>query len=173
MMGTPSLCPPYGGCAGHDGGVREKEDIHPHSRGALRPSFASFSALFASQRAKTAASELFSSLLKTRSEAIKRNANVTVSPLTGATESQLLESAADLYQAGDLWAVNVALQSRADVALAGGDVQRARELFQDSLELATRQSDTREYERSSAVVFTRPGASSEEIVVAAESIPST
>jgi type IV fimbrial biogenesis protein FimT len=43
----------------------------------------SFSGLIASQRAKTAASELFASLLKTRSEAIMRNANVTVSPLAG------------------------------------------------------------------------------------------
>ena len=66
-----------------------------------------------------------------------------ISPLSGATESLLLESAADLYQVGDLWAVNVALQSRADVALANGNVQRARDLYQDSLELATEQSDTR------------------------------
>src|SRR5258708_33378493 len=43
----------------------------------------SFSGLIASQRAKTVASELFASLLKTRAEAIMRNANVTVSPLTG------------------------------------------------------------------------------------------
>ena len=43
----------------------------------------SFSGLIASQRAKTAASELFASLLKARSEAIMRNANVTVSPLAG------------------------------------------------------------------------------------------
>ena len=42
-----------------------------------------FSSLIASQRAKTAASELFASLQKTRSEAIMRNANVTVSPLAG------------------------------------------------------------------------------------------
>jgi hypothetical protein len=59
------------------------------------------------------------------------------------TEALLLESAADLYQAGDLWAVNVALQSRADVALAAGDVQRARELYSDSLDLANMQTDTR------------------------------
>jgi type IV fimbrial biogenesis protein FimT len=43
----------------------------------------SFSGLIASQRAKTAASELFASLLKARSEAIMRNANVTLSPLNG------------------------------------------------------------------------------------------
>ena len=43
----------------------------------------SFSGLIANQRAKTAASELFGSLLKARSEAIMRNANVTVSPLAG------------------------------------------------------------------------------------------
>jgi len=43
----------------------------------------SFSGLIASQRAKTAASELFGSLLKARSDAIALNANVTVSPLAG------------------------------------------------------------------------------------------
>jgi type IV fimbrial biogenesis protein FimT len=43
----------------------------------------SFSSLIASQRAKTAASELFGSLLKARSDAIALNANVTVSPLAG------------------------------------------------------------------------------------------
>ncbi len=41
----------------------------------------SFSALIANQRAKTAASELFASFLTARSDAIMRNANVTVSPL--------------------------------------------------------------------------------------------
>jgi type IV fimbrial biogenesis protein FimT len=40
----------------------------------------SFSGLIANQRAKTVTSELFGSLLKTRSEAIKRNASVTLSP---------------------------------------------------------------------------------------------
>jgi type IV fimbrial biogenesis protein FimT len=43
----------------------------------------SFSGLIASQRAKTAASELFASFLMARSNAIKLNANVTVSPLAG------------------------------------------------------------------------------------------
>jgi type IV fimbrial biogenesis protein FimT len=43
----------------------------------------SFSGLMASQRAKTAASELFASLLTARSNAIMLNANVTVSPLAG------------------------------------------------------------------------------------------
>jgi type IV fimbrial biogenesis protein FimT len=43
----------------------------------------SFSGLIASQRAKTAASELFASLLLARSDAIALNANVTVSPLPG------------------------------------------------------------------------------------------
>jgi type IV fimbrial biogenesis protein FimT len=43
----------------------------------------SFSGLIASQRAKTAASELFASFLTARSDAIVRNANVTVSPLAG------------------------------------------------------------------------------------------
>lgn len=40
----------------------------------------SFSELIASQRAKSAASDMFASLLRTRSEAIKRNAEVTLSP---------------------------------------------------------------------------------------------
>jgi non-specific serine/threonine protein kinase len=66
-----------------------------------------------------------------------------VAPVNGATESLLLESAADLFQAGDLWAVNVALQSRAEIALASGEIQRGCELYQDSLELATSQSDSR------------------------------
>ena len=48
----------------------------------------SFTGLIASQRAKTAGSELFASLLKARSESIKRNANVTVSPLSGNTNWQ-------------------------------------------------------------------------------------
>ena len=43
----------------------------------------SFSGLIANQRAKTAASELFASLLQARSDAIALNANVTVSPLAG------------------------------------------------------------------------------------------
>jgi type IV fimbrial biogenesis protein FimT len=43
----------------------------------------SFSGLIASQRAKTAASELFASFLAARSDAITRNANVTVQPLAG------------------------------------------------------------------------------------------
>lgn len=43
----------------------------------------SFSGLIASQRAKTAASELFASFLTARSDAIALNANVTVSPLAG------------------------------------------------------------------------------------------
>jgi type IV fimbrial biogenesis protein FimT len=47
----------------------------------------SFSSLIANQSAKTVASELFASLLRTRSEAIARNANVTVAPLTGAWNS--------------------------------------------------------------------------------------
>jgi type IV fimbrial biogenesis protein FimT len=42
-----------------------------------------FSSLTATQRAKTVSSELFESLLKARSEAIKRNLNVTVSPNAG------------------------------------------------------------------------------------------
>lgn len=40
----------------------------------------SFSSLIANQRANVAASDLHIALIKTRSEAIKRNANVTLSP---------------------------------------------------------------------------------------------
>jgi predicted ATPase len=58
-------------------------------------------------------------------------------------QTLLLESAADLYQAGDLWTVNVALQSRADVALASGHVADAGELYHDGLELARQQADVR------------------------------
>jgi type IV fimbrial biogenesis protein FimT len=43
----------------------------------------SFSNLIASQRAKAAASELFGELMRTRSEAIMRNANITVSQYSG------------------------------------------------------------------------------------------
>jgi type IV fimbrial biogenesis protein FimT len=43
----------------------------------------SFSGLIESQRAKAAASELFASFLTARSDAIMRNANVTVSPAAG------------------------------------------------------------------------------------------
>lgn len=55
----------------------------------------SFAGLIASQRAKAAGSELFASLLETRAEAIKRNANVTLSPKTGgwATGWQILDPA--------------------------------------------------------------------------------
>jgi predicted ATPase len=58
-------------------------------------------------------------------------------------DALLLESTADLYGAGDLWAVSVALLSRAEVALAAGEVCRARELYDDGLGLANTQSDTR------------------------------
>jgi len=44
----------------------------------------SFNNLVASQRAKTTASELFASLLKTRSEAIMRNASITLGPTNGS-----------------------------------------------------------------------------------------
>lgn len=55
----------------------------------------SFSRLAASQLAKTAASELYASLLQTRSEAIVRNANVTVSPVAGGWNAgwQILDPA--------------------------------------------------------------------------------
>ncbi len=61
----------------------------------------SFSGLIASQRAKTAASELFASLLAARSDAIMSNANVTVSPLAGGWNLggwQILDPAANVLE---------------------------------------------------------------------------
>jgi type IV fimbrial biogenesis protein FimT len=60
----------------------------------------SFSGLIASQRAKTAASELFASLLQARSDAIALNANVTVSPLAGGWNQgwQILGPAANVLE---------------------------------------------------------------------------
>lgn len=43
----------------------------------------SFTSLIALNRAKAAASELYLTLMKARSEAVKRNANVTISPNAG------------------------------------------------------------------------------------------
>lgn len=43
----------------------------------------SFSNIMASRSAKSAASELFSSLVRARGEAIARNANVTLAPISG------------------------------------------------------------------------------------------
>lgn len=48
----------------------------------------SFAGLFASQKAKSVGSELFFSLLRTRSEAISRNANVTLAPTVGGNWQQ-------------------------------------------------------------------------------------
>jgi type IV fimbrial biogenesis protein FimT len=55
----------------------------------------SFSGLIASQRGKTVASELFMALSKTRSEAIARNASVTLSPKSGGWQNgwQILDPA--------------------------------------------------------------------------------
>ena len=60
----------------------------------------SFSALIANQRAKTAASELFASFLTARSDAIMRNANVTVSPLAGGWSQgwQILDPANNVLE---------------------------------------------------------------------------
>jgi type IV fimbrial biogenesis protein FimT len=60
----------------------------------------SFSGLIASQRAKTAASELFASFLAARSDAIARNANVTVSPLVGGWNQgwQILDPANNVLE---------------------------------------------------------------------------
>ena len=54
-----------------------------------------FSDLIASQRAKAVASELYVTLLKARSEAVTRNANVTLSPKTGGWQGgwQILDPA--------------------------------------------------------------------------------
>lgn len=43
----------------------------------------SFRSLIEDQRAKAAASDIYMSLMRARSEAMKRNANVTVSPVSG------------------------------------------------------------------------------------------
>lgn len=71
----------------------------------------SFSGLIASQRAKTAASELFASFLTARSDAIMRNANVTVSPLTGGWSKgwQILDSANNVLESHGALAANVAI----------------------------------------------------------------
>lgn len=55
----------------------------------------SFNDLIASNRAKNISSELFSSLLRARSEALTRNANVTLSPKTGNWQNgwQILDPA--------------------------------------------------------------------------------
>jgi type IV fimbrial biogenesis protein FimT len=60
----------------------------------------SFSGLIASQRAKAAASELFASFLTARSDAILRNANVTVSPLAGGWNQgwQILDPANNVLE---------------------------------------------------------------------------
>lgn len=47
----------------------------------------SFSNIMASRSAKSAAAELFSSLVKARSEAIVRNANVTLLPISGSWQN--------------------------------------------------------------------------------------
>ena len=48
----------------------------------------SFANLFASQKAKNIGSELFFSLLRARSEAVARNANVTLAPTVGGNWQQ-------------------------------------------------------------------------------------
>jgi len=55
----------------------------------------SFSDLIASQRAKAVASELYVALLRARSEAVTRNANVTLSPKAGGWQNgwQILDPA--------------------------------------------------------------------------------
>lgn len=60
----------------------------------------SFSGLVANQRAKTYASELFTILVRTRSEAIERNANVTLSPKAGAWANgwQIYDPAGNLLE---------------------------------------------------------------------------
>lgn len=47
----------------------------------------SFSNIIASRSAKSAASELFASLVRARGEAIARNGNVTLSPISGAWQN--------------------------------------------------------------------------------------
>jgi type IV fimbrial biogenesis protein FimT len=71
----------------------------------------SFSGLIASQRAKTAASELFASFLTARSDAIMRNANVTVSPLAGGWSGgwQILDPANNVLESHGALNPNVAI----------------------------------------------------------------
>ncbi len=47
----------------------------------------SFSTLIARQRTKSLATDFYSALAKTRSEALKRNANITLEPLSSSWES--------------------------------------------------------------------------------------
>ena len=60
----------------------------------------SFNGLIANQRAKTYASELFATLVRTRSEAISRNASITLSPKTGgwSTGWQIFDPAGNLLE---------------------------------------------------------------------------
>jgi type IV fimbrial biogenesis protein FimT len=72
----------------------------------------SFSGMIANQRAKTAASELFASFLTARSDAIMRNANVTVSPLAGGWSQggwQILDSANNVLESHGALASSVAI----------------------------------------------------------------
>jgi predicted ATPase len=86
---------------------------------------------------------LFRELRDPSGAGVAQMALAYVLPGADDSDAMLLESAADLYQAGDLWAVNIALQSRADVALANGNVQRAQELYEDGLQLARSHADGR------------------------------
>jgi len=60
----------------------------------------SFNALIANQRAKTYASELFATLIRTRSEAIERNANITLSPKAAGWNAgwQIFDPAGNLLE---------------------------------------------------------------------------
>jgi type IV fimbrial biogenesis protein FimT len=60
----------------------------------------SFNTLIANQRARTYASELFATLVRTRSEAIQRNASITLSPKTGGWSSgwQIFDPAGNLLE---------------------------------------------------------------------------
>ena len=60
----------------------------------------SFNTLIANQRAKMYASELFATLVRTRSEAIERNASITLSPKTAgwSTGWQILDPGGNLLE---------------------------------------------------------------------------
>jgi type IV fimbrial biogenesis protein FimT len=60
----------------------------------------SFNSVIANQRAKTYASELYTTLVRTRSEAIQRNANITLSPKAGGwnTGWQIFDPAGNLLE---------------------------------------------------------------------------
>jgi type IV fimbrial biogenesis protein FimT len=77
----------------------------------------SFRDMIASQRIKSASYELFASLMITRSEAIKRNANVTIAPASGGWQQGWTITAADGTVIKEHSALNKILVSEAPASL--------------------------------------------------------